>query len=231
MPWIQSHSVLRNHKKVRESARELNISRVQFIGHLHLLWHAVIDLAEDGDISCWTVEDIAYYAEWTGDSVQFFNAINGRFVDYRRKKGGIGGVSVVIFIHDWLDYAWSYLERKYHTSNPELLKTIKEKHKNIGCIKGKPKGLPKGCTQVPPNIIDVKDVKDVKDIRPLTFSKPSIEKIQEYCQARKNNISAESFYDFYESKGWKVGKTPMKDWQAAIRTWEQNKKQEEGVYL
>ena len=54
------------------------------------------------------------------------------------------------------------------------------------------------------------------------FKKPTIEEIQAYCDERNNGIDAERFYDYYESKGWKVGKAPMKDWKASIRTWERN---------
>ena len=53
------------------------------------------------------------------------------------------------------------------------------------------------------------------------FQKPTIEEIQEYCNERNNGINANAFYDFYESKGWCVGKNKMKDWKACIRTWEQ----------
>lgn len=53
------------------------------------------------------------------------------------------------------------------------------------------------------------------------FQKPTIEEIQEYCVERNNGINANAFYDFYESKGWCVGKNKMKDWKACIRTWEQ----------
>ncbi|GHU43848.1 hypothetical protein FACS1894190_14730 [Spirochaetia bacterium] len=52
------------------------------------------------------------------------------------------------------------------------------------------------------------------------FTKPSPPEIQNYCSQRNNNIDPDQFYNFYESKGWLVGKTPMKDWKAAIRTWE-----------
>ena len=52
------------------------------------------------------------------------------------------------------------------------------------------------------------------------FVKPSIEEIKQYCSERHNGIDAESFYDFYESKGWKIGTTPMKDWKASVRNWE-----------
>jgi len=52
------------------------------------------------------------------------------------------------------------------------------------------------------------------------FNKPTIIEIKDYCLERNNNIDANSFFDFYESKGWFVGKNKMKDWKAAVRTWE-----------
>ena len=60
-----------------------------------------------------------------------------------------------------------------------------------------------------------------KDIPKKVFIKPSIEEIQNYCNERNNNVDANRFYNFYESKGWMVGKNKMKDWKAAVRTWEQ----------
>lgn len=59
-----------------------------------------------------------------------------------------------------------------------------------------------------------------KNSKKRIFIKPTVEEIQKYCESRKNHVDAESFYDFYESKGWVVGKSPMKDWKAAVRTWE-----------
>ena len=54
------------------------------------------------------------------------------------------------------------------------------------------------------------------------FEKPSISDIKQYCIERNNNVNAEQFYDYYESNGWKVGKSSMKNWQAAVRTWERS---------
>lgn len=55
-----------------------------------------------------------------------------------------------------------------------------------------------------------------------TFSKPTLEEISAYCQERNNSVDAQRFFDYYEAKGWVVGKSPMKDWKAAVRTWERN---------
>lgn len=54
------------------------------------------------------------------------------------------------------------------------------------------------------------------------FEKPTLSEIKEYCIERNNNVDAQHFYDYYESNGWKVGKNSMKNWQAAVRTWEKN---------
>lgn len=61
------------------------------------------------------------------------------------------------------------------------------------------------------------------------FKKPTIEEIEDYCKERNNNINASAFFDYYESKDWMIGKNRMKDWKAAIRTWERNSKQEKTV--
>ena len=54
------------------------------------------------------------------------------------------------------------------------------------------------------------------------FQKPTVEEINQYCTERNNKVDPQRFFDFYESKGWKVGKEPMKDWKACVRTWENN---------
>lgn len=53
------------------------------------------------------------------------------------------------------------------------------------------------------------------------FIKPTAEEVRAYCAERGNRVDAQAFVDFYEAKGWKVGSAPMKDWKAAVRTWEQ----------
>lgn len=52
------------------------------------------------------------------------------------------------------------------------------------------------------------------------FTAPTIDDVKAYCKERGNRVDPERFIDYYTSNGWKVGKNPMKDWQAAVRTWE-----------
>lgn len=56
--------------------------------------------------------------------------------------------------------------------------------------------------------------------RASRFTPPSIEEVREYCNERENGIDPERFVNFYESKGWLIGKNKMKDWKAAVRNWE-----------
>lgn len=58
------------------------------------------------------------------------------------------------------------------------------------------------------------------------FIKPTIEQIQAYIDEKKLSFDAERFFDYYESKGWMIGKNHMKDWKAACRTWENMRKSE-----
>lgn len=60
------------------------------------------------------------------------------------------------------------------------------------------------------------------DTKYKRFTPPSLEEVKQYCKERNNSVNPESFVDFYSSKGWMVGKNKMKDWKAAVRTWEQH---------
>ena len=60
------------------------------------------------------------------------------------------------------------------------------------------------------------------------FTPPTVDEVREYCFERGNSVDPQRFVDYYTSNGWMVGKNKMKDWKAAVRTWETNK-QERGV--
>ena len=77
------------------------------------------------------------------------------------------------------------------------------------------------------------NTKKEKDVTNVTsekkrqiFKPPSVEQVEEYCLERNNGIDAQSFVDFYDSKGWMIGKNKMKDWKAAVRTWERSRTRE-----
>lgn len=117
MAWIESHTVLIRHRKLREFARELGIEPVQAMGHLHALWHAALEQQEDGDLSTWSDEFIAEQACYRGDPATFAAAmVKHRWMEPSR------------LLHDWIDYAGYWLTRKYSTSNRDLLIRVWEKY-------------------------------------------------------------------------------------------------------
>lgn len=62
---------------------------------------------------------------------------------------------------------------------------------------------------------------------PARFTPPTLEDVAAYCRERGNGIDPQQFIDHYTSNGWKVGNTRMKDWRAAVRTWEARRKAEQ----
>ena len=78
------------------------------------------------------------------------------------------------------------------------------------------------------NVNDISKEKDdtnvsSKEKSPSRFIPPTVAEVRAYCQERRNNVDPETFVDFYTGKGWMVGKNKMKDWKAAVRTWEKNR--------
>ena len=69
------------------------------------------------------------------------------------------------------------------------------------------------------NLTTINKNKEIK-ITNKYFKKPELLEVKNYCILRKNNIDAEAFIAFYESKGWMIGKNKMKDWKQAVITWE-----------
>ena len=60
------------------------------------------------------------------------------------------------------------------------------------------------------------------------FVPPTVDDVEQYCFERNNGIDGQAFVDFYESKGWMVGKNKMVSWKAAVRTWERERKKNGG---
>lgn len=67
-----------------------------------------------------------------------------------------------------------------------------------------------------------KEIEKESDKKNKRFAAPTVEEVRAYCKERGNSVDAQRFVDYYGANGWKVGKNPMKDWKAAVRTWEGN---------
>jgi hypothetical protein len=101
-----------------------------------------------------------------------------------------------------------------------------ERRRQNGCKGGAPRGN-QNAQQKQPETTEVEQNQPTIVIEQPTlrnfFEKPTIAEIKAYCDERKNGVDANMFFDFYEAKGWQIGKEKMKDWKAAVRTWEKRK--------
>lgn len=82
-------------------------------------------------------------------------------------------------------------------------------------------------TQSNSELTSIEEIKNkrIKEIKNnSTFVKPTVEEVRAYCLERGNGVDPEAFVSFYDSKGWMIGKNKMKDWKAAVRTWERSRK-------
>lgn len=60
------------------------------------------------------------------------------------------------------------------------------------------------------------------DAKRQAFTPPTMEELQAYCKERGGKVDPDRWMAHYQSNGWKVGRNPMKDWRAAVRTWEKS---------
>ena len=134
-----------------------------------------------------------------------------------QSMGMVEIVEDIIYISNWEKYQAIEKMELIRRQNRDRQKKWYETHKKLPNVI-----LTDNLTQ--PNATDI-DI-DIRDKNNKRFIKPSVKDIADYCNNNNYNIDAERFYDYYESKGWKVGKAPMKDWKAAVRMWSRNNKQE-----
>lgn len=134
-----------------------------------------------------------------------------------QSMGMVEIVEDIIYISNWEKYQAIEKMELIRQQNRDRQKKWYETHKKLPNVM-----LTDNLTQ--PNATDI-DI-DIRDKNNKRFIKPSVKEIADYCNNNNYNVDAERFYDYYESKGWKVGKAPMKDWKAAVRMWSRNNKQE-----
>ncbi len=122
---------------------------------------------------------------------------------------------------------------KHLISTKEITKQSYNKYtvftvKNYDLYQSVPSKIPDSSQAIPklfPTIEEKKEgnIKEDTNVSKKKFVPPSVDEVRAYCAERNNGIDPQSFIDFYESKGWMVGKNHMRDWKAAVRTWERNR--------
>lgn len=154
--------------------------------------------------------DARIIARNTGSSPQKVQEMMKRFIDIGLFENS-DGVITCLKLAKRLDQSM--------TSNTKMRELISEIKNHDAVMTESSKILTASCkNRIEENRKDKSNQKD----KQKRFTSPSIQDVSTYCQERKNNVDAHKFVDYYTANGWKVGKNSMKDWKAAIRTWEKN---------
>lgn len=155
----------------------------------------------------------------TGYNLETIDKLIKKFVDYR--KIDYSEETKEIYIKNWL---------KYNSSkSPKVRQCIDEEVSKIKCSLFKRKTMDSlsidlGEEEEKEQEEEQEKKEEQKEVGRTSkkFTPPTLEEVNAYCLERKNNINPQQWIDHYISNGWMVGKTKMKDWKAAVRTWERN---------
>ena len=144
--------------------------------------------------------------------------------------------SGVIVIKHWRMHNTLRKDRYIPTNYQEELRMLGIKENGsytLGC-QVVAEGLPSGCPSIDKisrdksSVVEESIEGDAEDINVPSkpsqkrFTPPTVDEVREYCIVRSNSVDPQRFVDYYTSNGWMVGKNKMKDWKAAVRTWERD---------
>lgn len=153
--------------------------------------------------------------------------IDAGFISYQKGRKGVPGKYALNKIHcNYYSVSDSVSDSISDSINDSISDSTNDSHiKTKNKTKNKTKINKKRKIEKEKNIIppDGENNYAVEATSVCTFfTPPTVEEVRTYCMERGNLVDPEQFVDFYTSKGWKVGNQRMKDWKAAVRTWERN---------
>jgi hypothetical protein len=134
---------------------------------------------------------------------------------YFAKLYNVGKGSISGYIKELIKYGYIETEYTYKPDSKEI------EYRYIKILKGGISNKDKGVYQeIEQNNTTNNNNNISYNNNKKRFKKPTFIEVDLYCADRKNNVDANAFIDFYESKNWMIGKNKMKDWKACVRTWE-----------
>lgn len=190
------------------------------IGKLHRFWWWCVDYAEDGDLRRYNDSMLA--------AAVALDPVKGReFVEAMVTCGGESASGFIerspyFRVHDWWDYCGMLLQIRYKHSPKKWMKIRslydgKRKNSSKNGSYNTTPTEPNQPNQTKPNQQESKEDSAQKPRH--VFEKPTAQQVSEYSSSIGKPIDGEAFVAFYESKGWLIGKTPMRSWKAAVVTW------------
>ena len=204
-----------------------DMRHVLVTGHLELLWHSTQSNAPAGDIGRYSDEEIAIEVRWPEEPERLISALV--------ECGWIDPCTEHRFvIHDWADHCPNWVKGSLKRHGKPLV-SAKEPPKEV------PKEVPKEpakegansslpstyLSTLPPNVTKPNVTKPNQTKQSKKRVKravpPTLEEVEEFCKERGNSVDPEHFVDHYTENGWvQANGNKIRDWRAAVRTWEKN---------
>lgn len=225
MAWIKFEAArVKRLEKFYEFRREMGWSVVEALGFLGAFWGEAIEVCESGDVTGWTP---GYLSERVGLS----GNVSEKAWEALGKHGWLDRKGDRLLIHDWVDTAGTYLRKRYGGGGAKGRARLAE----IWALHSLTYGPESECVTQKGPVSDQKVSLDksredekravttdgaAPAARPAAFKPPTLEEVKAYCLERKNAVDPEKWMNHYTANGWMVGRTKMKDWRAAVRTWE-----------
>jgi hypothetical protein len=240
---------LRNHPKFLLLCQLAGDCAAHVYGHLGFLWETAY---ESGKAAVGTSRQVELAAGWDGQAGTFTRALldcgedgQAGFIE------PIDGDSARYQIHDLYDHAPDYVKKRMlrETEREARGKTLSDLRAEAGKLGGsKRKQTADSCLGKQTEANGSKSSplapcqeangdtpapapapKEIHGRKRPVFVPPSEEDVRSYCSERHNGIDPEAFVDYYQTRGWNLGRgQPMKDWRAAVRTWEKHAKERDG---
>lgn len=207
------------HRKTRRLAKALGIMPCFALGILEALWHVTSEQTPAGDIGRMSNQDMADEMFYDGDADELVDAlVLSGWLDVHPECR--------LAVHDWAQHADQATKRKVARHGGEMTSQRLVMTSQVPVMDSPPVSSIQSPEPVPEPEPDIPP-KSPKGDR-VRFVKPTVAEVEAYMREREIPCPerlARKFIDHYDSNGWKVGgKSPMKDWQAAIRNWEDRHK-------
>ena len=206
-----------DHPKVIKLERLLTFEGVK---SLLRLWCFAAQNKPNGCLTGMDAEDVEIAARWPGEPGIFLSAVTDKkchFIDI---------VDGVFCLHDWEEHQGYVVHAKERSDKAKLAANARWQNRNAtsNATSMRQAMLNKAASNAPdpdPDPDPDPTSKPKTESKALgRFSPPSPQDVAVYCLDRGNSVDPQHWWDHYQSNGWKVGKTAMKDWRAAVRTWE-----------
>lgn len=142
------------------------------------------------------------------DSDQLLSELASRGFIVRYTTDGVSVISIPSFLNH---------QRPHHTEKPSTLPKLNVSSQESHVLS------PESNVRNPPSSLNPSSLNhESLEVKRKRFCPPTLDEVRSYCESRGKGVDPEAWYSHYQSNGWKVGKNAMKDWRAAIHTWEKN---------